>query len=62
MLHLSTLNQLQNKKDDLATFIRLLLNPHKWQRIISMVTSTAVDVGAAYSMEEAIVQVSGSGL
>jgi hypothetical protein len=62
MLHWTTLNQPQNKKDDLRTFISLPLNPHQWQRIIIMVTSTAVDVAAAYGMEEAIVQVSGSSL
>jgi hypothetical protein len=54
------LTQPQNKKDDLATFLSLPLHPQKWQRIIVMVTSTALDVGAAYGMEEAVVQVSGS--
>jgi membrane glycosyltransferase len=62
MLHWATLNQPQNKKDYLGTFISLPLNLHQWQRIIIMVTSTAVDVAAAYGMEEAIVQVSGSSL
>jgi hypothetical protein len=62
MLHWTILNQSQNKKDDLGTFISLPLNPHQRQRIIIMVTSTAVDVGTAYGMEEAIVQVSGSSL
>jgi hypothetical protein len=62
LLLLTTLNQPKNKKDDLATFISLPLYPQKWQRIIIMVTSKAVDVSAAYGMEEAIVQVSGSSL
>jgi hypothetical protein len=60
MLHRTTLNQPQNKKYDVATFISLPLHPQKWQSIIIMVTSTAVDLGAAYDIEEAILQVSGS--
>jgi hypothetical protein len=60
VLHLTTLNQPQNKKYDVATFISLPLHPHKWPSIIIMETSTAVDLGAACDIEEAIVQVSGS--
>jgi hypothetical protein len=62
ILHWTTLSQPQNKKDDLGTYISLPLNPHQWQRIIIMVTSTGVDMGAAYCIKEAIVQVSGSSL
>jgi hypothetical protein len=62
MLHGTTLNQPLSKKDDLATFISLPLHPQKWQRNSIIVTSTAVDMGAAFSMEEAIAQVSGSSL
>jgi hypothetical protein len=62
MLHWTTPRQPQNKKVDMATIISLPPNPHQSQRIIIMVTSTAVDVGAAYGMEEANVQVSGSSL
>jgi hypothetical protein len=60
VLHQKTLNQPQNKKDDLETFINLPPHLQKWQRI--MVTSTPMDVGAASGMEEAIAQVSGSSL
>jgi hypothetical protein len=60
MLHWTTLNQPQPQKEDLATFISLPLHPQKWQRINIMVTSMAVDMGEASSMEEAIAQVSGS--
>jgi hypothetical protein len=61
VLHQTTLNQPQNKNDDLETFIILPLHLQKMQRII-MVTSTTMDVGAASGMEKAIAQVSGSSL